>query len=1025
MVALPRLRTDLHVEARTDVHGAYYRLTNADSTRSHRLSQPAYMALSMLDGQFGWEQWSAAVQTIYPQVTPAHMVDLLREVAAMGFLDGKLSLPQSPNAATPPATAPPATAPPATAPPANAGGTGPAGGPTMLSDLEAGFNNDATQNVPLEVTGIREAFHPSDVQPGLGAEIAANAELDPAAFDALFSGTDDTLRPQPTQISPPPSEMEDPYLKELGPSDLQGGLPPSQAQPPLELSADDLDDAGATAEVRMALASDDLLSDLSSEPPAPPEEISNPQMVAPTPLPEPADMEGMDVQFTDHALPALPRENTLGYPELSPDGSAIDGLPVAMGMESTEGAPILEDLQAPSNLQAQATLVGNSQDASVSDVSTTVIMTGGATQAADPSASQDAIPTATDVGAPIEGQPKGHPIAGALPPFDFDPQSNPENAPIPGPSGSAQNPIALPGNESPSRKNAAAPAAQVGTPLPSPQSPDAALAALEAFDDGPELSIPQPASPGPDPFANVDSREKPKAHEGLKSGPSGEVGLLSVENPDGKTFKIYELEFQLLQLLDGQKDLSALQELFGKKGQPVNEQQLASFIRQMNAYGFLESTGPIVPASSLPPQMPWKEGPPQQADAIDQWPAEERRLFQQGLTHFRDGNYGRAEGYFNALVEINADNPEANAMLAMMAESPQVQAATADPEEAQGSSGRTAFFLFLLLTALIAGAGMAIERPVTSTAEVVIQPAPPAAIETPVDGVVAELLIEQGQPVKRNTPLVRLAADDLLPEEAANKAELASVAQEIALLESTDEARAAIAKNLATATKELRSLSKQKRKLDRSSRRGSRRSRRNAAEKAKALEAPLEALRETVAAEKAKLEIAKKGKDPVVVQEAKGRLEDAKKKEASLMRKRAARQIPSPYDGIVETYTVSVGDALVAGGQVAKVAREGVFRSEVLVPEQAMQLVEKGGYINVRMTAFPDETFPGKTVEVADAVDVVDDDRVVRVQVELRDDTSRLKPRMSGTVAFQGTTMPVTMIVWQKITGWLKLNFVI
>lgn len=1016
MVALPRLRTDLHVEARSDVHGAYYRLTNADSTRSHRLSQPAYMALSMLDGRFGWEQWSAAVQTIYPQVTPAHMTDLLREVAAMGFLDGDLVLPQN-SAATP--AAPPAAQQQPPAPPPQP--SAPAGGPTMLSDLEAGFN-DATQNVPLEVTGIRQALDPGEMKEGLGAEIAANAELDPTAFDALFSGTDDTLRPQPTQISPPPSEMEDPYLRELGPQ--------SAPQPPAQVAADDVEEPGATEEVRLALASDDLASDLSSEPPAPPEEISNPQMVAPTPLPEPPDLEGLDVQFTDHALPALPRDqNALGYPELSPDGSAIDGLPVAMGMESTEGAALLEaDL-----LQAQPTVVGASQDGSVSDVSTTVVVSGaGATQAANASASQDAIPTATDVGAPIEGQPKGHPIAGALPPFDFDPQSNPENPPIPGPSGSAQAPIALPGNESPSRKNKAA-AGTSERSLPGPESPDEALAALEAFEDAPELSIPQPASPGPsaaspnhDPFDNVDSRERPKAHENLKSGPSGEVGLLSVENPEGKTFKIYELEHQLLQLLDGEKDLTELREIFGKMGHPVNEQQLASFIRQMNAYGFLESTGPIVPASSLPPQMPWKEGPPQQADAIDQWPAEERRLFQQGLTHFRDGNYGRAEGYFNALLEINADNPEAQAMLAMMAESPQVQAATAEPEEeSKGSSGRTAFLFMLLLTALIAGAGMAVERPVTSTAEVVIQPAPAATIQAPVDGVVAELLVDTGQPVKKNGPLVRLEAEDLLPEEAANKAELAALAQEIALLESTDEARAEMAKEFAAATKEQRALTKQKKKLDRASRRGSRRSRKSAAEKAKALEAPLEEATQKVTALKSKVETANKGKDPQVVQAAKDRLDEAKKKEAALMRARAARQIPSPFAGVVESYAVAVGDALVTGGNVATVAREGVFRSEVLVPEKAMQLVEKGGYINVRMTAFPDATFPGKTVEVAEAVDIVDDERVVRVQVELRDDTGRLKPRMSGTVAFQGTTMPVTMIVWQKITGWLKLNFVI
>ena len=54
------------------------------------------------------------------------------------------------------------------------------------------------------------------------------------------------------------------------------------------------------------------------------------------------DDEGIDVQFTDlHPAPGPPSSSAL--PELSPDGSVIEGLPVALGMESVEGAPLDDD----------------------------------------------------------------------------------------------------------------------------------------------------------------------------------------------------------------------------------------------------------------------------------------------------------------------------------------------------------------------------------------------------------------------------------------------------------------------------------------------------------------------------------------------------------------------------------------------------------------------------------------------------------------------------------------------------------
>ena len=981
MVALPRLRTDLHVEARSDVHGAYYRLTSADGARSHRLSQPAYMALSMLDGRFGWQQWSTSVQTVYPQVTHAHMIDLLREVSAMGFLDGELILPGDPreNAAPPPAAPPPAAPPP--------------GRPAMmLSDLEADFHENA-RKVPLEVTGIGHA-------PVEAPIVSESVELETRALEALFSpSADNALDPQATQITAPPSEMEDPYLHELGPADLTDDKPKGPPeQPPL------------TDEVRVSLASDlglDLDSDFSSEePPEPPSELSNPDLVASDPFPEPDDMEGMDVQFTEHSLPALARASeNAGFPELAPVDFDAEDLPVAMGMESTEGAALLDAIALPGGQPQEALFTANptermpASEVSRSDVSTVVAGGNGGLHSAltqgdlaSSDFSQDAIPTATDISRPIVGTPQRYPLAGALPPFDFTPESNPKNlGPIPGHSGgnTAPFPGALPSLEGPPE------------PTFDPLNQDA--------------------------FSAVESREKPKVFGTLQTAPANEAGLLRVTAPSGKSFQIYDLEYQLMQLLDGQRDLAELQAAFAKRGHPVDLAQLSSFIRQMNAYGFLESCGPIVPATSLPPQMPWKEGPPQVADALDQWPAEERRLFQQGLTHFRDANFGRAEGYFNALIEINPENPEALAMLALMKEGP--MAVNADVEEApakaQGSAGRTGFFLFLLVVTLVMGAGMVIERPTTTTTAFEIVPATAATVKTAVDGVVGEVFLTQGATVKVGEPLLRLAADDLLPQEAATKAEVAERTQQLAILQGSADERKALVAAGKVAAKEFTLLERSKRALEKAAKRGSKRSRKKAQDKLDPLLPRLEEARTAAEKASAVAAVAAKGDDSEYVESIVQALETAKAQAKALAKARAERVITAPYSGTVATIAVNVGDALVADGAVATIERQGAFDTEILLPEAAINLIELGGPVSLRMLAFPDETYRGTVTKVGTSVEEVDGDRIIRVHATLVDDTERLKPKMSGTAAFTGVPMPVTLLVWQKATSWLKLHFIL
>jgi len=128
--------------------------------------------------------------------------------------------------------------------------------------------------------------------------------------------------------------------------------------------------------------------------------------------------------------------------------------------------------------------------------------------------------------------------------------------------------------------------------------------------------------------------------------------VVTVTDPvNGKTFSLYDFELSVARMLDGKRTVIELTEAAGRIGIPVTLESLKSFVRQMQAYGFLALETAEVPATS---GHTWPDR--------RTWHPEVRELFQSALRLSRAGKLGEAKEYLQALLLIDAGNEEALAL---------------------------------------------------------------------------------------------------------------------------------------------------------------------------------------------------------------------------------------------------------------------------------------------------------------------------------------------------------------------------
>jgi len=162
-------------------------------------------------------------------------------------------------------------------------------------------------------------------------------------------------------------------------------------------------------------------------------------------------------------------------------------------------------------------------------------------------------------------------------------------------------------------------------------------------------------------------------------------GTFEVEDPVAdRTFLLYEFEVSIARMLNGQRLASEVVRAGGRLGIPITLEGLEKFLRQLVAYKFLLDPDAQQANEFEPPDggQPTRE----------RWDEATRSLYQSGMRLMRQGRHKDAQGYFEAILDAEPENPEAMEMLALIARGEDMTAAPLGlaprPEErAEGNDG--------------------------------------------------------------------------------------------------------------------------------------------------------------------------------------------------------------------------------------------------------------------------------------------------------------------------------------------------
>lgn len=126
------------------------------------------------------------------------------------------------------------------------------------------------------------------------------------------------------------------------------------------------------------------------------------------------------------------------------------------------------------------------------------------------------------------------------------------------------------------------------------------------------------------------------------------------------------------------------------------------------------------------------------------------------------------------------------------------------------------------------------------------------------------------------------------------------------------------------------------------------------------------------------------------VEQLKAQLQSSEAASKLAEKKLADTEIRAPFPGSIKERRVSRGEYLKVQSPVMVVVRTDQLRARLAVPEKWASAVKTGATIEVRVEAYPNETFPGKLVRINPAV--LQDSRTFDVEALLPNPAGRLKP---------------------------------
>ena len=519
-------------------------------------------------------------------------------------------------------------------------------------------------------------------------------------------------------------------------------------------------------------------------------------------------------------------------------------------------------------------------------------------------------------------------------------------------------------------------------------------------------TIPQKLSAEIAPAVRLPARP-PQVRPDLRVVQSARAGAVTVTLPDDTAFELEEREYRMLAALDGTRDAAALVRFFEGKGQSFTQAQLHAFIALMIERGL--ATGDV-PTGGTPGAPSTTTASPAPAPA----PAQE------------EVPDAPADAVEDAPVDAAPGGAPAGATTGVSGSWDDADAVKAAPEARRRRWANRLKRVRLPAAVLIVLAVVAatVKYPLRVTYECDLQPLEVATLRAPIDGVIDDIKVDEGQRVKAGDILGTLANANLKLEVVKSSASLEKARAELDLLkqgsrqEELDRAKARIAglaneANLAGARlQRVRGLVTQgvapREEQERAA-------------------GALAAISGQLSQARAELKLLQAGSRP----------DDLKKKEAEIRSLEAQLEVDraqaeatvlrTRIDGVVTTRKprdllhskVNVGDA------VFEVVVPDRMRVDVFVAERDFDVLQKGLPMSVKVAAYPTEVFAGVIVRVGEQVERRETGAVVRAEGVIDNRGDLLRSHMTGYAEITAEPQPVGSLLLRRLIRFVRVRFLI
>ena len=328
----------------------------------------------------------------------------------------------------------------------------------------------------------------------------------------------------------------------------------------------------------------------------------------------------------------------------------------------------------------------------------------------------------------------------------------------------------------------------------------------------------------------------------------------------------------------------------------------------------------------------------------------------------------------------------------------------------------------LAVLAAVIGLAAVIPYPLRITSECTIIPRDRASVRSELQGVLVEILVDEGHTVKKGDVLARLDDRALDAERLRVLAEIDKIEAELATLRKGHrpeeiQQQAAV---LAARRSEVEFAAKESDRREQMARDGV-----GSLQAAEQASRDLEGRRKAVAEAEAALRLLQAGSRPEEIAAHEAVLKRSRAELAYVEQRLAMTIVRAPIDGEILTprFREHVHEGVEAGGLVCEIANTRRMRAEVVVPEREIDTIALGMPVIVKVESYPMHPFEGKVDFVAPAVS--GEDRRIRVVVELDNTAGLLKANMTGYGEIETGTHSLLDLATRRALRWIRVRYLL